>query len=693
MPSIPDYLSGQFHINLNEQQEQAIIAENPYTLLLAVPGSGKTTVLVSRIAHLVLNQEVSPDRILTLTFSREAARDMQSRFRHLFEALIPDIPKFSTIHSFCMSVLQYYARRYRRTMPRLMEGQAARLLREIHMAVNEEYLTEDLLESLRNDISLVRNLMLTKQDLKDFEVSTENFIEIMERYESAKKEQQWMDYDDMLVFALDILKKVPQVRRYMQDRYDYLNIDEAQDSSRIQHEIVRLLSREMNLFVVGDEDQTIYSFRGAYPEALTDFPKTYPDAQVLKIEQNFRSHSDIVGQANEFIKINKNRYLKEMYCENRKTGSVEVVELEDYGKQYAHMIETVRSASGKTAVLYRNNESAVPIAHLLYESRIPFYMKENQGRFFHSLLVQDIVAFLRLAVNPADIDAFGQIYYKWRFSKNHFLVAKQTAHRYHSVFDALIESEEIPFYMKKKLMQYQKELDTIASKRPRQAIDRILDHLGYGEYLEKKSGHGSNAVNYGLKLNILKTLAVTTASVEDFLTLLKQTEQMIAGSEMRDRNAAVTLSSIHSSKGLEFDTVILVDFMDGIIPEQQALEDSDDGDLSALESEARLFYVAVTRAKSRLVIYTSKFCNDEYVIPSRFVRRFLGEEKATEKVPSRFLAPGMDGKRVHHKMFGAGTIVKTGSDDMVTIEFEKAGRKELSYDFCVKQRLIVLAEA
>ncbi|MEG0691956.1 MAG: UvrD-helicase domain-containing protein, partial [Oscillospiraceae bacterium] len=261
------YLSDDKNIKLNEQQQQGVLSFEKNTLLLAVPGSGKTTVLVSRIANLMLNHHVSRNQILTLTYNRETAKDMKARFISLFGAHILDIPHFATIHSFCLSVMNHYSREYNRPMPNIIElrqyaNTKSRVLRDIYKHYNDEFISEDNYDTLERLICYSKNMMLTNEDMQKGKFEIDNFHKIFQDYESYKRKNHFIDFDDMLTLTYEILNKFPAILTYFQSQYRYINIDEAQDTSLVQHRIIELLSKKCKIFMVGDEDQSIYSFRG-----------------------------------------------------------------------------------------------------------------------------------------------------------------------------------------------------------------------------------------------------------------------------------------------------------------------------------------------------------------------------------------------------------------------------------------------
>ena len=695
------YLQTHHQIALNPQQKQAVLSDDRYLLLLAVPGSGKTTVLVSHIAHLIVERQIPPEQILTLTFSRESANDMRQRFQKLFASIIPEPPRFSTIHSFCYTVLQTYAKLHHRSCPKLLADSGdtvskAQLLRQLYQDINQDFLTDDLLESVSNDISLAKNGMYSRADIRKMDTSVAHFEELMQRYDAVKKEHHLMDFDDMLTYAYDLLRKLPKLLERFRRQYPYIHVDEAQDTSKIQYAILDLFAPSSHLFVVGDEDQCIYAFRGAYPEGLLAFEHRYPDAKVLKIEQNYRSHADIVQKANEFIQINKKRYPKEMFCDNEYGNSIVYRDLDDYSKQYSEILRMVQNKpEGETlAVLYRNNESAIPILDLFRRNGISYYIKERNLRFFSSFVVRDIMAFFTLAYDPKNIKAFEQIYYKCMCAKSVFLFVKYNVERFSSVFEAAAHCPEILTFQIPKMNSYAKELERMKGKRPFSAIQQIETKFGYAAYLAKRASGGQNPVNAALKLNILKTMARHYEDIESFAQNLHALDQSLRQESAQhpaqhDSAAAITLISIHSSKGLEFDTVLLVDALDSILPDVQAIEEADAGHNDAMEGEARLFYVAVTRAKSKLVLFTSTYCNDEYVLKSRFITRMKGE-KARSLQKGDSLTFACKGKRLHHELFGDGVAVSDCNDDLIHVYFSKVGAKMLSYSTCIQQGTLEL---
>lgn len=689
MSGLFSYLSDVHGIVLNDQQKKAISTQARSTLLLAVPGSGKTTVLTARIAYCLSVLHISPARILTLTFSRETAADMQRRYTALFSAF-PQV-RFSTIHSFCYRVLHLYAKQYRRRLPTLLAGENAavkyRILRDAVRKATGRYPAEDQLEEIEQEIGRIKNRMLSPQQS---ESGIEAFEDIYQTYAAACKEGRFMDFDDMLVLCWDIFRRCPDILNRVQDQYDAVCVDEAQDTSLLQHRIIALLVQKgAMLFMVGDEDQSIYSFRGASPEELLRFSELYHDAAVFKMEANYRSEKEIVVLADRFIAQNQMRYEKHMYCgtDRNAKGAVEIVRLADCCGQYGRIAARLKEGmgKGKQAVLYRNNESAVPLIDLLLREKIAYTCREQEMPFFNSDTVEDVRAYLRLAADPCDIEAFSRLYYKLGCSRLIFLYTKEHIAEYPSVFDCAASFSSLPEYRRNWLLKSRDIFRKLLSMRPANVIDIIRKELGYDRFIERRM-NGYTKISAYQKLSALSLIASGLKHPIDLNTRLSVLSEAVrrGGGE----EEPVILSTIHSSKGMEFDTVYLLDLYDDVLPSCDAKRQRSEGDVSAYENEVRLFYVAATRAKRRLVLFEGNRLNGEEVEPSPFIRQFTdGRTDKPERSRKRIetLKPQT---RVRHASFGDGTVLYV-EDDFITISFDLAGCKRLSLPVCEQRRLLV----
>ena len=330
----------QFSIQLNEQQQSAVQSVNGPVLLLAVPGSGKTTVLVTRLGYMIFCRGIAPEKILTVTYTVAATKDMSERFASRFGQELADRLEFRTINGICARVIQYYGRKTARTAFSLLtdEKRISAILSAIYQKTERVYPTQGDLKNVRTLITYIKNRMLNEKEIEALDETAEIQIsEIYKEYCKHLRENQLMDYDDQMVYAYNMLRKIPWLLEYFQDQYPYICVDEAQDTSKIQHAIIALLATESgNLFMVGDEDQSIYGFRAAYPEALLSFEKNHKGAKVLLMEENFRSNAKIVEAADKFIQKNTLRHEKHMKpAREAGTDIREAYELGIAGVKYA----------------------------------------------------------------------------------------------------------------------------------------------------------------------------------------------------------------------------------------------------------------------------------------------------------------------------------------------------------------------
>lgn len=622
-----DELKKKYGINLNEQQKLAASHRDGPAVILAVPGAGKTTVLIARTANLILNYNINPLNILSVTFSRASANDMEKRFRTLFGNIIRDGIHFSTIHSFAYYLLRGYSSITGKKF-RVVENNGGvnkvSILKKLHYEINGSNINDDELDDLVNSIGFVKNMMIDEKDFKKYNFNIDNFNEIYRRYERFKRENEYIDYDDMLTLSFDILKNNKQILEKFRERYKYIQIDEGQDTSKIQHEIIKLIaSPNNNIFLVGDEDQCIYGFRGAYPDAIINFEKIYRGARVFFMEENFRSTKNIVSLANEFIKSNMERHDKNLFTRRDAGEPVRIKFLKDDKEQIEYTVEQLKTLKNlkSTAVLYRNNISAIPIADALDRNRIPFYLRDYKFHFFNHWVVLDIISFMNLSLYPDNIEAFERIYYKFdRYIPRRAVEYLKDNMNCGSCFKAVKEYPDLNPNEMRRLDAFERSFIYLSGRKPKDAIDYIESCLSYKDYLKdnaKRLRYSYESLN--LILSDLKLIAENTKTIEEFLNRLDELKRIIENANSnRDKNA-VTLSTVHSSKGLEFDNVYMVDLIEGQFPASSSINSSDEDEEKDIEEERRLFYVGMTRAKKNLTLVAINSKNDEKTVCSRFV--------------------------------------------------------------------------
>lgn len=611
-------------IKLNEQQQEAVQAVNGPILLLAVPGSGKTTVLVTRLGYMIYCHGIHPSNILTLTYTVAATNDMRARFGKLFGEELANGLAFRTINGVCAGIIKYYGNRIGKEPYALESDEKVLLaiLSGLYQRYEKEYPTESDLKGIKTLITYIKNRMLSEEQI--LELGKENkchLLEIYKEYDKALKERKCMDYDDQMVYAYRLLKSVPWLLEYYQDMYPYICVDEAQDTSKIQHEIIALLAaKNKNLFMVGDEDQSIYGFRAAYPEALLSFEKNYSNAMVLLMEENYRSNANIVKAADKFIQKNTLRHEKHMKATKEKGTEIKEIQVKVRGGQYAYLLKVAQDCREESAVLYRENESVLPLVDLLEREQVSYRIRNAELSFFTNRVVVDVLHILQFSENMKNAELFEKIYYKLStyLNKQMALEACHISREYNiSIFSAIFGYLELKPQVRKNLKAIETHFNNMRNEAPAKAIYRILHYMGYGEYLER------NGLGEG-KIFTLKTIAGREQSIQGFLERMKDLEEIIRNKE-NDRACKFILSTIHSSKGLEYDNVYLIDVQDGIFPEEipRDMARANKDELETYEEARRLFYVAVTRAKNNLYLFQTQE-------PSTFIRQLLNKTSAVE---------------------------------------------------------------
>nr|WP_300840457.1 ATP-dependent helicase [uncultured Acetatifactor sp.] len=706
-----------FHIRLNRQQAQAVRAVDGATLLLAVPGSGKTTVLVARLGYLIHGAGIAPENILTLTYTVVATRDMAARFASFFGEELSARMEFRTINGICAKVIQYYGQLIgKRSFALVTEEKAIlSLLSAIYQRVEGGYATEGDLKGIRLLITYIKNMMLDEAGIRELEKASEyRILDIYRAYCAELRAQGWMDYDDQMIYAYTILRKSPETFQYFRRRYTHICVDEAQDTSRIQHAIIRLLGggspevspgsnpqspgRQENLFLVGDEDQSIYGFRAAYPQALLAFEKEHPGAKVLLMEENFRSNAKIVEAADAFIRKNLLRHEKHMRAAREPGDDIREIGLKSRSAQYRYLAKVAKDCRVQTAVLYRDNESALPLVDLLEREGIPYRIRNAELTFFTHRVVQDVRDIIRFAESPGDTELFLRIYYKIStyLSKQSALhICDISRERGTEVLDAALRWGNLPEKTQYSCKTVRTQLRGLLTLQAEAALERILQDLGYREYL-RRAGMSES------KFFILKAIARNEPSPGKLVERLDALRGIIEEKPF-DADCQFLLSTIHASKGLEYHRVYLMDVADGIFPESvpeawpaaQGAGAGDRGDglpagrlgawdgravgsrgkpesgnragrlaeergadekaLEAYEEERRLFYVGITRAKDELHIFG---INQK----STFRQELFAQAKY-----QKFHAAIGEGLIVRHRKFGEGVVVEAGEKQVVIL--------------------------
>ena len=667
-----------FSVKLNQQQKEAVQSTKGPVLLLAVPGSGKTTVLVTRLGYMIYCKNIPPESILTVTYTVAATKDMSERFAVRFGEDMAKRLEFRTINGICAMIIQYYGRRIGKTPFELVKDEKATtgMLIKICQDHGMGYPTESDLKNVRTLITYIKNMMLNEEELQKLEEESDIRIAgIYREYCRQMREQKLMDYDDQMLYAYNILRKDPGVLAYFQNRYPYICVDEAQDTSKIQHAIIALLAAGTgNLFMVGDEDQSIYGFRAAYPEALLSFEKKHSGAKVLLMEENFRSNAKIVEAADKFIQKNTLRHEKHMRAAREAGADIREISLKSRKAQYVYLMKAAQECttgmagmSGseehrgradasvtETAVLYRDNECAIPLIDLLERKNIPYRMRNADLSFFTHRTVLDVQNIIRFAMDPKDTELFMQIYYRLKlfFNKKDALrYAQISQEKDMEVLDAALKYGNLEKYQEDNIRNLKRQMVRILNMPGDEAVNQILTYMGYQDYLKKM----------GMNANKLETVKLIGSRVESPEKLLERLEELrtIIQEKVSDKDCPFILSTMHASKGLEYDTVYLLDVMDGILPEKVLANPrtASKEELETYEEERRLFYVGVTRAKNQLNVFTtnkpSKFCSE--LLGKRNLRENQQKEYAGIKKWGDYSPAGTYGIKGNGMYHGYGT--------------------------------------
>ena len=607
-------------MGFNEAQAQAIQHTDGPCLVLAGPGSGKTLTIVNRVKYLIEKQKVRPEEILVVTFTRFAAAEMKSRLCLVMGKR--DLPvTVGTFHGIYYGILKWAYRMNQENI--LSETEKYQILRGV---INKERMEifdeEDFIQDIAAEIGKVKNNRIPLEEFVSEKCSADAFRNIYRNYERHRKELKKIDFDDMLVLCYELFRARPDVLAQWQKKFRYVLIDEFQDINRIQYDVIRMLAQpENNLFVVGDDDQAIYGFRGADSELMLGFGKDFPDAKQILLGMNYRSTANIVQNSLKLIENNVERYSKKLEA-NREGGScLHIQEVKDPVEEAEYVLEEIQKCKEngikeeEIAILFRVHTDARAVVEAMVERKIPFQMKEHLPNIYEHFIAKDIMAYFRLATGARHRQDFLQIMNR----------PKRYLGR-DSVAGAKVSFEDMrKFYCDKDWMidridQFEWDVKMLMKMAPYAAIQYIRKRIGYDDFLKEYAfTHQINRSDLNEVLAEIEEAAKAFSSVEEWFAHVEEyTETLKVKEKERNRpRPGVRLMTIHASKGLEFKQVFLIAANEGRIPYQKAKTDKE------IEEERRLFYVAMTRAKDFLKICYVKIKNGKEVTPSRFVDELL----------------------------------------------------------------------
>lgn len=617
-------------MKLNRGQDEAIKHGNGPCMVLAPPGSGKTLIVTERTRYLIEESGVRPDQILVITFTRYAAREMKERFERLTAGKNYPVT-FGTFHSIFYGILKCA---YGIGANNLMsEKESSVLLQEVLDQIDIESTPEvedeeELVRELLREVGMVKNGLCHLKDFHSKYLTQDEFAEVFRSYEHQKKELKKFDFDDMLVQCYALFRKKPEILQGWQKRFQYILIDEFQDINRVQYEVIRMLAApRYNLFVVGDDDQSIYGFRGAKPELMLYMKQEFPSLRTISLTVNYRSTEFITGAAARVILHNDTRFYKRVQSFRGRGQNVHVQEVLDEQEEAQYVTEEIQKKldqgikPGEIAVLFRAAVQARMISEILSEHRIPFEMRDYVTNFYRHFIVKDMMAYLQLAAGKRD--------------RSLFLTICNRPLRYlarNSMENRQVNFEDLrKFYCDKDWMldiidQFDVDVRMMKNMAPYAAIQYIRKKIGYDDFLKEYAE--KHQISWKQLMDVMAELEERSKNFKSYdeweIHIAKYTqeleEQQAKARKIKgERENKVQLMTIHSAKGLEFEDVFVIHANEGEIPHQKA-EKKDE-----IEEERRLFYVALTRAKNNLCISYITQKNGNSIKPSRFVEELLGQ--------------------------------------------------------------------
>ena len=605
---------------LSEVQQRAVTHRGGPMLVLAGPGSGKTLVLTWRVRYLTEVCRINPGEILVITFTRAAAREMKERYLRMTGSESTAV-SFGTFHAVFFQILKL-AYGYR-SENILREEEKYRFLKD---AVFRQKLEPDdeaeLLSSISSEISRVKNERPDLQVYKATSCDSKSFRAIFNEYDNRLRRSGKIDFDDMLGYCYELLKERPDILGAWQRKFRYILVDEFQDINQLQYDIVRMLAApEDNLFIVGDDDQSIYRFRGAKPQIMLHFEEDYPAAKRVLLDTNYRCTGAIVEGAGRVIANNKERFPKDIRAQKDRGPAILTHLFKNQEEEYACVIDKIRlwrekgGSYGDIAVLFRTNTQPRKLVEELIAEGIPFRMRDSLPNLYDHWIVRDIFTYLRMS--------------KGSLKRSDFLQIMNRPKRY--IGRECLESEEISWealltwyddkpWVCERIEKLQKDLKLAGRLSPSGALHYIRHIIGYEGYLKEYAEYrGRNPEELSAVLDELAELAKGFSTLADWEEhIARVREEMARQAKEREKNSdSVSLSTMHSSKGLEYRIVFIIDANEGITPHRRVIFEED------MEEERRLFYVAMTRAKELLYIFSVKRLYGKKAEISRFVEELL----------------------------------------------------------------------
>lgn len=589
---------------LNEKQLEAVNHFKGNMLVLAGPGSGKTTIITNRVKFL-LEKGVSEKNILVITFTKSAAKEMAIRFENIYGA---NKVLFGTFHSVFFRILR---RHLNYTLANILkEGEKISIIKKIIADKFNFDSDDDLVISIANEISLLKNELLDINFYSSNSCGMDDFKKIFTEYEQCKRSQNKIDFDDMLVNCYKLLSQNQNIASYYKSLYKFILIDEFQDINRVQYECVKLFSTG-NLFAVGDDDQSIYKFRGSSPDFILNFSNEFANTKIITLDKNYRSTQNIISFCNKVISQNKNRYEKNIMGVGEIGAPVQMLRFKnitDESIKISQMIKQNPDRLNDTAVIFRTNLQAQAFITNFMNMNIPYKLKDEILSLYDHWAAKDILAYLKFCLDDTDNQSLLKIINHPKRYVSKTMIVK-AAKKSYNILGNLLADKSLPTWRKTPIEELLFHMDQLALQKPYQAIKYIRKMIGYDNYISEFAKNQNVKSKWLFEiLDELQESARNFTSLEDFICYSENFSGNIKSSD-----DGVTLTTMHSAKGLEFDTVFLISTVEGLIPHEKSKTDAE------LEEELRLLYVGLSRAKNNLFVSTIE---NRYEAPAK-ISRFL----------------------------------------------------------------------
>ncbi len=659
-------------VNLDKYQEEAVYINEKNVLVVAAPGSGKTTVIINRVNHLVTKLNINVGNIIVITFTRAAADNMRNRYKNVFNREVA--PFFGTFHGLFYKILL----REGYNISIIQGGVSHRIIKSVLTKYSDE-VSEDKIKEVLNNISLFKTSL---SDIEDFKpsLSKDIFIEALDKYEEYKNKNELWDFDDLSIKVIKLFRENEVLLNKYLNLFKYVLVDEFQDCDELQITFLKMMNKNNSLFAVGDEDQCIYSFRGSKPEYMVTFKEIFNGGEKIYLSINYRSNENIVEASKEVIKNNLKRNNKSIKSYKNTSGIIKFSSPYDersQGEEISNIIEKSIYNVSENAVLYRTNMEARSLIDTFTRRRIPFVLLDKGYNFFEHFISKDILAYLKLAINIKDRESFLHIINKpFRYVSKSNLEYIRSYREDKCPFDILIEKNDIPPYQAKKLDELRKDIIHLNKLSLSSAIQYVITELGYIDYLKEYSERYNQSID-DLE-DIVEEFKSAADGLKTILELFSHVERVKESiEESKDIKEGVILSTIHGVKGMEFKNVFLVNANEETIPHRSSMEEN-------IEEERRLFYVGITRAIDNLYIYSPKTQRGKFKEASRFV--IEGKFKDIETNEDYGIKVN---DIITHKAYGSGKVLEINKD-VIKIDFGDKVSKSFSIKVLMENNLITI---